>query len=64
MIYYIKTYDGKIYKGKTYTGNWNEVWRGMSYGDKLYNPYTKKTVIGWNLYKQQMIAGQSKRFKK
>ena len=64
MNYYIKTREGKILKGKNSSGKWEEVYRGMSIGDRLYNPYTGKTVIGWNLYKQQMIAGQSKRFKK
>ena len=62
MNYYIQSRDGKIYKSKCITGKWNEVWRKMTPGDKLYNPYTKRTVIGWNLYKQQMAAMQKKRY--
>lgn len=61
MTYWIKSRDGRIYKGKARTGSWNEVYRGMSLGDRLYNPYTKQTVIGWNLYKQQLSSAQKKR---
>ena len=62
MVYYIQTRDGKILKGKANT--WNEVWRGLPLGAKLYNPYTQKTVIGWNLYKQQIATAQRKKYRK
>lgn len=58
MTYWIKTRDGKILKGKA--SNWETVWRGMPFGAKLYNPYTKTTVIGWNLYKSQLAKHQNK----
>ena len=60
MNYWIKTRDGKIYKGKANT--WNEV--SIGYGDKLYNPYTRSTVIGWNRYKQIMAQSQNTKYGK
>ena len=56
MTYYIQTRDGKVLKGKG--ENWNQVYRGMPIGSKLFNPYTGRTVIGWNLYKAQMARAQ------
>ena len=58
MTYYIKTREGKIFKGKA-----ERYVSGMiPFGAKLFNPYTKKTVIGWNNYKEQMrLAEKSKK---
>ena len=64
MIFYIKKRDGRIFKGKSHTGKWDEVFRGMDIGDRLYNPNTRQTVIGWNLYKQQMASVQKKKYGK
>ena len=63
MTYWIKKRDGRVFKGKSYSQNWNEVWRSMSYGDKLYNPYTQKCVIGWNEYRRQLSSAQQKIYK-
>ena len=61
MTYWIQTRDGKIYKAKSYTGTWKEVERGMPLGSKLYDPYSKRAVIGWNLYKSILARGQTKK---
>ena len=61
MTYYIQTREGKILKGKANT--WNEVWRGLPFGAKLFNPYTKRTVIGWNQYKSEMARGQKQKYR-
>lgn len=46
MTYYIIDREGKVYKGKA-----DRYRDGMiPYGSKLYNPYTKQTVIGWKNY--------------
>ena len=57
MNYWIKNvFSGKIFKGKA------EKWSDVSisdYGDRLYNPYTKQTVIGWNNYKKSLERSQN-----
>ena len=58
MTYYTISPDGKIYKGKA--NNWNDV--SLNYGDRLYNPYTKQTVVGWNFYKWSMKKSYDERF--
>lgn len=60
MTYYVKTHDGKILKGNSerYFPNM------IPYGAKLFNPYTKRTVVGWNTYKKQMAEGQRKYYGK
>ena len=57
MTYYVQTREGKVFKGKA------EKYRpGMiPFGAKLFNPYTKRTVIGWNNYKNQMSAAEKRR---
>jgi len=56
MTFYCKTRDGKILKGKS-----DSYYPGMiPFGAKLFNPYTKRTVIGWNKYKREMAEGQKK----
>ena len=61
MTYYTKDlYTGKVYKGKAET--WREV--SLSYGEILYNPYSGRTVVGWNNYKKSMSDNYNKRFGK
>ena len=62
MTYYIQTRDGKVLKGKGNT--WDQVFRCMPFGSKLYNPYTKRTVIGWNNYKADMARSQKQKYGK
>ena len=62
MNYYLQTRDGKILKGKA--DSWREVWFGMPFGSKLFNPYTGRTVIGWNKYKAEMSTGQKQKYGK
>ena len=64
MTYWIQTRDGKIYKGKSHTGTWRVVTRTMPLGAKLYDPHSKRTVIGWNLYKQILARSQTKKYGK
>lgn len=60
MKYYIKTFDGEIFVGKS-----ERYYPGMiPFGAKLYNPYTKRTVIGWNNYKKSMSDSQRKYYGK
>lgn len=58
MTYYVKTRDGQIFKGKA-----EKYVPGMiPFGGKLFNPFTRKTVVGWNNYKAQMrIAERSRK---
>ena len=60
MTYYIKTREGEIYKGKS--DNWGQVFRSMPFGSRLFNPYTKRTVIGWNNYKAEMARCQKQKY--
>ena len=60
MTYYVKTHDGKILKGKS-----ERYVPGMiPYGAKLYNPYTKRTFVGWNNYKNNMRISERKHYGK
>ena len=61
MTYWTKNMiTGKIYKGKA--NKWSEV--SWEYGMRLYNPYTGKTVIGWNNYKESLRKSYNQRFGK
>ena len=61
MTYYTKDLStGKIYKGKAET--WRDV--SLSYGEVLYNPYSKQTVVGRNKYKKSMSDSYNRRFGK
>ena len=61
MTYYTKDLStGKIYKGKAET--WRDV--SLSYGEVLYNPYFKQTVVGGNKYKKSMSDSYNRRFGK
>ena len=54
MKYWTISRFGEIHVGKA--DSWRQV--SLSYGDRLYNPYTKRPVIGWNEYKRQIAKGQ------
>ena len=57
MVYWTKNvFSGSIFKGKA--NSFKDV--SLSYGDRLYNPYTRTTVIGWNKYKDSLLRSQSK----
>lgn len=59
MTFWTKNiFTGSIGKGKA--NSFDEVRFSMSYGDRLYNPYTKTTVIGWNKYQESLLRSQSK----
>lgn len=60
MTYWLKTFRGEILKGKA--NSWKEVSFGLPYGAKLYNPYTDRTVIGWNKYKADLAKSQKKKY--
>ena len=53
-------FTGKVYKGKA--NSWSDVEHSLSYGDVLYNPYTGRTVYGWNNYKQDLSRSQRNKF--
>lgn len=56
MTFWVQDRDGKVYKGKSSNGKYIP---GMiPFGTKLFNPYTKKTVIGWNRYKKELVSSQ------
>lgn len=58
MTYWTKNlFTGKVYKGKA--NSFKDV--SLSYGDVLYNPYNKQTVVGWNNYKKNMANSYNKR---
>lgn len=62
MIYYVKSWQtGQIYKGKFVEGG-KQKFPSLTYGDVLYNPYTKETIWGWNNYKKSMRESYKKRF--
>ena len=54
MKYYVIDRNGKIRCG--YADTWNKVKSDLRDGETLYNPHTKKRVIGWNKYKAEMYA--------
>ena len=61
MKYWTKNvFTGKICTGKA--ERWSDV--SIQYGDRLYNPYTKTTVIGWSDYKLSLSKSQSKKYNK
>lgn len=56
MKYYVIDRKGKIRSGNADT--WNEVKAKLHDGETLYNPHTKKRVIGWNKYKAEMYVAE------
>ena len=61
MNYWTKnSFTGEISKGKA--DKFSDV--SLQYGDRLYNPYTKTTVIGWNKYKESLSRSQSSKLPK
>ncbi len=61
MKYWVKNErTGEIYTGKA--ERYNPLM--IPFGFKLYNPYNKKTVVGWNNYKANMQRSYNDRFKK
>lgn len=60
MKYWTISRFGEIHVGKA--DSWRQV--SLGYGDRLYNPYTKRAVIGWNEYKRQIAEGQKKNLPK
>ena len=56
MKYYLIDRNGKIRSGNADT--WNEVKAKLRDGETLYNPHTKKRVIGWNKYKAEIFAAE------
>lgn len=57
MTYYVKTRDSQIFKGKA-----EKYVPGMiPFSANLFNPYTRKKVVGWNNYKAQMRASERSR---
>ena len=60
MTYYTISKDGKICKGKA--KSFRDV--SLQYGDRLYNPYSKQPIVGWNNYKMSMRRSYEKRFGK
>lgn len=61
MTYWTKNvFTGQIFKGKA--NSFREVSFFMDYGDVLYNPYTKTTIVGWNRYKESLSRSQKKHY--
>ncbi len=56
MKYYVIDRNRKIRCG--YADTWNKVKADLRDGETLYNPHTKKRVIGWNKYKAEMYAAE------
>lgn len=57
MKFYTIGLDGKVRSGKAET--WGDARVHLKYGDRLYNPYTKRPVIGWRKYLAEMEQGQN-----
>lgn len=62
MKYWVKDLNtGKVYVGKA--NSWNDVSCAWYRGERLYNPYAKQTVYGWNDYKKSLRDSWNRRKK-
>lgn len=60
MKYYTIDPIGKVHCGKA--NSWKDV--SIAPYEKLYNPYTGRTVYGWGNYCMQMAKGQKEFYAK